>query len=462
MTRRGFVVASGLAVLGALTARSARGLEAAEAAAAPALRPAAARHQRRALRPLRLARPHDAGRRPAPRPRRRGARCRPRAPASRRAGREGRRMKTTRRQFLDRRRRRRRQRRRGRRPRPARRGRTATIRRISLPVDRVVRTTCSPNCTGSCGQLAFVRDGNVVKVQQAADYPENEYNPRGCMKGLSYHLLIHGPDRILKPLVRTGERGSGEFREATWDEVLDRIAGELKRIGEEWGWDAVHVFSQVPGSGYVQKGAAYRACAALGMTHGTSFDFNGDLPMGMPITFGVQNAEHESQGLGQQPLHPARRRQPAGDAHPRRALHPRRGGEGRAAGGGRPDVLVDGGQGGRLGADQARHRRGPRPRPLPPGDRGRQGRLGLHAHVHGRAAARAHRHRQAAARGRAGPRRGPGPGPGRGRRPRRVRRQGAARRAPRRRSSPRRSCRTGCRRCRTTATSPGTRPGASR
>ena len=164
----------------------------------------------------------------------------------------------------------------------------------SLPVDRVVRTTCSPNCTGSCGQLAFVRDGNVVKVQQAADYPENEYNPRGCMKGISYHLLIHGPDRILKPLVRTGERGSGEFREASWDEVLDRISGELKRIGDRWGWDSVHVFSQVPGSGYVQKGAAYRACAALGMTHGTSFDFNGDLPMGMPITFGVQNAEHES------------------------------------------------------------------------------------------------------------------------------------------------------------------------
>ena len=139
-----------------------------------------------------------------------------------------------------------------------------------------------------------MRDGNVVKVQQAADYPENEYNPRGCMKGISYHLLIHGPDRILKPLVRTGERGSGEFREASWDEVLDRIAGELKRIGDHWGWDSVHVFSQVPGSGYVQKGAAYRACAALGMTHGTSFDFNGDLPMGMPITFGVQNAEHES------------------------------------------------------------------------------------------------------------------------------------------------------------------------
>src|SRR5512140_3133291 len=164
----------------------------------------------------------------------------------------------------------------------------------SLPVDRVVRTTCSPNCTGSCGQLAFVRDGVVVKIQQAADYPDVAYRPRGCMKGLSYHTLIHGPDRIMTPLSRTGVRGSGEFRAATWEEALNRIAGDMSRIGETFGWDSIHVFGQVPGSGYVHKGANYRACALLGMTHGTSFDFNGDLPMGMPITFGVQNAEHEA------------------------------------------------------------------------------------------------------------------------------------------------------------------------
>jgi anaerobic selenocysteine-containing dehydrogenase len=166
--------------------------------------------------------------------------------------------------------------------------------RAGLPVDRVVRTTCSPNCTGSCGQLAFVRDGRIVKIQQAADFPDEEYNPRGCMKGLSYHLQVHGPDRIQRPLIRTGERGSGAFREASWDEVLDRIAAELTRIGTTHGWDSIHVFGQVPGSGYIQKGANYRASALLGMSHGTSFDFNGDLPMGMPITFGVQNAEHEA------------------------------------------------------------------------------------------------------------------------------------------------------------------------
>ena len=164
----------------------------------------------------------------------------------------------------------------------------------SIGVDRVVRTTCSPNCTGSCGQLAFVRDDKVVKIQQAADFPDEVYNPRGCMKGLSFHHNIHGADRITTPLVRTGARGSGEFREASWDEVLDRIAGEIRRIGETHGFDSIHVFGQVPGSGYIQKGANYRASALLGFTHGTSFDFNGDLPMGMPITFGVQNAEHET------------------------------------------------------------------------------------------------------------------------------------------------------------------------
>jgi len=163
-----------------------------------------------------------------------------------------------------------------------------------LGVDRIVRTTCSPNCTGSCGQLAFVRDDEIVKIQQAADYPDAVYNPRGCMKGLSFFQNIYGPERIQTPLIRTGPRGSGEFREATWEEALDHVAAEMKRIGTTFGWDSIHVFGQVPGSGYLHKGANYRASSLLGMTHGTSFDFNGDLPMGMPITFGVQNAEHES------------------------------------------------------------------------------------------------------------------------------------------------------------------------
>ena len=69
------------------------------------------------------------------------------------------------------------------------------------------------------------------------------------MKGLSYHLQIYNKDRVLTPLIREGERGSGEFREATWDEALDVIAAKMQTIGDEHGWDSIHVFGQVPGSG---------------------------------------------------------------------------------------------------------------------------------------------------------------------------------------------------------------------
>ena len=197
------------------------------------------------------------------------------------------------------------------------------------------------------------------------------------------------------------------------------------------------------------------------MTHGTSFDFNGDLPMGMPITFGVQNAEHESKDGPNSRFILFDRRQPAGDAHPRRALHPRRR-RARRATGRRRSTFLHGRKGGRLGADQARHRRGVRPRALSP-DRGRRrGGLGLHAHVHGRAAARAHRHRQAAACATSWPRGRPGT---RARPPASASAstEGARRRWVRAAGDDLWTrWRTACRRCPTSATSAGTRRAARR
>lgn len=40
-----------------------------------------------------------------------------------------------------------------------------------------VRTTCAPNCTGSCGMKAFVQDGQIKMISQAADYPYERYKP---------------------------------------------------------------------------------------------------------------------------------------------------------------------------------------------------------------------------------------------------------------------------------------------
>jgi anaerobic selenocysteine-containing dehydrogenase len=159
---------------------------------------------------------------------------------------------------------------------------------------KAIRSTCSPNCTGACGFMAQVIDGRITTLIQSADYPEPEYNPRGCLRGLSMMNLIYGKDRLQYPLIRTGERGNGEFRKATWDEALDYTAKILKVIIQKYGPEAVALTIQVPGTGYVHQGAFVRLAALANWTIHHGYDQNGDLPMFWPMTFGVQTEELES------------------------------------------------------------------------------------------------------------------------------------------------------------------------
>lgn len=156
-----------------------------------------------------------------------------------------------------------------------------------------IRTTCSPNCTGACGMKAGVQDGQLKTIIQAADYPEQEYNPRGCLKGLSMMNLVYGPDRLKKPLIRTGVPGTKNFKEASWEEALDYTAGRLKEIATKYGPESIGVAFQVGGTGYVHKGAVSRLATLAGFSLHHAYDQNGDLPMHWPMTFGVQSEEIE-------------------------------------------------------------------------------------------------------------------------------------------------------------------------
>jgi anaerobic selenocysteine-containing dehydrogenase len=164
---------------------------------------------------------------------------------------------------------------------------------VTVP-EKFIRSTCSPNDTGACGYLAQVVDGRIATLIQAADYPEKEYNPRGCLRGLSMVNLIYGKDRLKYPLIRTGERGSGQFRKATWEEALDYTAQKLKDIMNKYGPEAVAMTVQVGGTGYVHKGAFVRLAALANWSIHHAYDQNGDLPMFFPMTFGVQTEELES------------------------------------------------------------------------------------------------------------------------------------------------------------------------
>ncbi len=91
--------------------------------------------------------------------------------------------------------------------------------------EEVHRTTCYM-CACRCGINVHVKDGEVRYIAGNRDHPVN----RGviCGKGSAGIMQHLSPARLRKPLLRTGARGAGEFREIEWDEAL-RIAAERLR-----------------------------------------------------------------------------------------------------------------------------------------------------------------------------------------------------------------------------------------
>jgi anaerobic selenocysteine-containing dehydrogenase len=95
-------------------------------------------------------------------------------------------------------------------------------------------TACPRNCYSTCTLRVEVEDGRLRRV---LPHEGNRATPEGaCLKGLSYVERVASPDRILHPLRR---RGAGDFERISWDEALDGIAGQLRRVRDEHGPQAL-------------------------------------------------------------------------------------------------------------------------------------------------------------------------------------------------------------------------------
>ncbi len=95
-----------------------------------------------------------------------------------------------------------------------------------------VRTTC-PYCGVGCQLDLHVKDKRIVKVTGAEDAAPNR--GRLCVKGRFGYDFIYSEDRLKTPLIKE----NGEFREASWDEALDLVAGRFKDIIAKHGPDSV-------------------------------------------------------------------------------------------------------------------------------------------------------------------------------------------------------------------------------
>jgi len=51
-----------------------------------------------------------------------------------------------------------------------------------------------------------------------------------CPRGTAQKATQADTERVRYPLIRDGERGSGKWRRASWDEALDYVANGLKAV----------------------------------------------------------------------------------------------------------------------------------------------------------------------------------------------------------------------------------------
>ncbi len=108
------------------------------------------------------------------------------------------------------------------------------------PLVQTFKAVCRM-CHGGCGTLVQKAGDRIISVVGDPDHPINK--GKLCAKAgqPSIDLLYH-EDRLDHPLIRTGERGSGQWRKASWDEAMAHVAQGLQDIRRSHGAEAVSFF----------------------------------------------------------------------------------------------------------------------------------------------------------------------------------------------------------------------------
>ncbi|MCG8099448.1 MAG: molybdopterin-dependent oxidoreductase, partial [Candidatus Thiodiazotropha taylori] len=112
-----------------------------------------------------------------------------------------------------------------------------------------VVTSCAHNC-GSRHMLVAHKQNDVIvrlssddgRYQRDGCYgkdTDEEPQLRACLRGRAYRERIYCAERLLYPMMRVGERGSGKFKRVSWDEALDFIANKLIEIKAQYGSQAI-------------------------------------------------------------------------------------------------------------------------------------------------------------------------------------------------------------------------------
>jgi anaerobic selenocysteine-containing dehydrogenase len=151
-------------------------------------------------------------------------------------------------------------------PRPVRTQIPWRLLQLGMPPTRTVRTVCSHDCPDTCAVLVTVDEvGRATRVQGDPAHPVT----RGflCAKVSKYLDRVYSPSRLLHPMRRRegvpkGKMAYGSeaevFERISWDEALDLIAEQLKRVAQEHGPESILPYSYAGNMGVLGFGSMDR------------------------------------------------------------------------------------------------------------------------------------------------------------------------------------------------------------
>jgi len=97
---------------------------------------------------------------------------------------------------------------------------------------KVVYTLCFM-CSVRCPIEVWVEDDQVIAIRGNRHVPA--MNGGVCSKAAAGIAALNDTQRVQSPLIRAGERGSGQWRRVNWEEALDYTANKCKDIFSKYG-----------------------------------------------------------------------------------------------------------------------------------------------------------------------------------------------------------------------------------
>ena len=159
--------------------------------------------------------------------------------------------------------------------------------------DRVARGTHGANCAGNCAYNVYVRNGLVWREEQQGMYGGHatddvpDYGPRGCQKGLRHAKYMYGPQRVLYPMKRVGERGEGKWQRISWDQATTEIADKFIDTALAHGPETISIGSGTQMSvKLASMSSLLRFASITGVMVPEFYSGVGDLPTGVFMTVG--------------------------------------------------------------------------------------------------------------------------------------------------------------------------------